>query len=88
MSEETPKRRKISVEEFVEIWQKCNSVDEVVQLTGMSYGTVTTKATLTRRKGYELKGMSKKAEDPEVAAAQAELMEILRKTLIKGDDLR
>jgi hypothetical protein len=43
--------------EFILQWQAAGSIDELIETTGMKYGTLQSRAAYYRRKGVELKPM-------------------------------
>lgn len=45
----------MDAEEFITIWQKADSPEEVMEKTGLSYNRVTAKAVYYRRRGIPLK---------------------------------
>ncbi len=51
-------RVSLTAEEFVRLWQSCSSVKEVAEKSGVTYNSVTSRASHLRKKGVKLKIMA------------------------------
>lgn len=53
----TDVRSGLNIEQFIALWNKCDSVAEFCKMSGMKYGTAVSRASSYRRSTYHIKKM-------------------------------
>ena len=71
MSDDKKKKKRVSAEEFVTVWQNAETMDDVCESLEMKAGTAQVRASTYRKKGVNLKKFPKGGKSFDVDSLNA-----------------